>query len=560
MDSKEIERQLNQLAREYSDTLSERLGDIAKSIDQLEAGRVPAGGIKELYRQVHKLSGSAATFGYPKLGRSARQLELDLRYIIDHGQSIESRALANLRLGIQRLYQLAAEGPSSDFLILSDRAEERPQQTRKEQRGYLIYIIEEELAAGREMAAQLVHFGYEVEVFGSVAEVVRATQERCPAALIVDVEYAGTELLPVRNASLELDENRRTDKEFPIVFTSVRGDWQARLAAVRAGGNAYMLKPVDVPALVSYLDRLLMRHKQEPYRILIIDDDPRLASHYALVLQKAGMHAQTLNDPEKIFKAMVEFRPELILMDIYMEKVSGIEAAQVVRQHQELFSIPVVFLSTEEDLDKQLLALQQGDDFLQKPIRDDHLVQAVVHRAERTRALGALMYYDGLTGVLNHSCLKQQLDAELARASRQNSCLSFVLLDLDHFKRVNDEYGHAAGDRVLKSIANLLQDRLRQMDQVGRYGGEEFGVILPETEGAVAMKIIDELRERFANIRHLAGDKTFICTFSAGIAITQNGATDTKTLIETADHALYQAKENGRNQIVVANQNVPSAE
>ncbi len=555
MDTTEIEQQLQQLAREYSESLSERLGSIAITIDQLEAGRVPAGGLKELYRQVHKLSGSAATFGYPKLGQSARQLELDLRFIIDHGQNIDARALTNLRLGVQRLYQLAAEGPAQDAVNRDEPTQTLPLQTRQDQLGYQVYLIEEEAPVGREIAAQLGNFGYEVKVFAVVEEAAKALQESIPAVLIMDVEYAGEKLTPAQLASL-VDHKSPQNEPLSVVFTSARGDWEARLAAVRAGGSAYMMKPVDVPALVSYLDRLLMRHKQEPYRILIIDDDPKLADHYALVLQKAGMHAQTLNKPEMIFKAMVEFRPELILMDIHMEKVSGIEAAQVVRQHQELFSIPVVFLSTEEDLDKQLLALQQGDDFLEKPIRDDHLVKAVAHRAERTRALGALMYYDGLTGVLNHSCLKQQLDAELARASRQNSRLSFVLLDLDHFKKVNDQYGHAAGDRVLKSIANLLQDRLRQIDQVGRYGGEEFGIILPETDGDIALKIIDELRERFANIHHLAGRETFSCTFSAGIAVSLKGATETKTLIEIADQALYQAKENGRNQIVVAGQDV----
>jgi len=209
-----------------------------------------------------------------------------------------------------------------------------------------------------------------------------------------------------------------------------------------------------------------------------------------------------------------------------------------------------VFLSSETNLDIQLQTLEQGDDFLQKPISDTHLVSAARTRIERARTLGRLMYHDSLTGLLNHITLKLHLETELARCQRQGQELCYVMLDLDGFKQVNDRFGHQSGDRVLKSLAHLLQERLRKTDQLGRYGGDEFGVILPNTTVDTAFEIIDEMRVRFSQLRYLGDDKEFSLTLSAGIAASRRGG-GLEQLMSDADAAMYQAKSGGRNQVCV---------
>jgi diguanylate cyclase (GGDEF)-like protein len=205
----------------------------------------------------------------------------------------------------------------------------------------------------------------------------------------------------------------------------------------------------------------------------------------------------------------------------------------------------------ENNLDMQLEAIHiGGDDFLTKPIQPDQLVLAVTSRVRRSLILRSLMVRDSLTGLLKHTILKERLEAEVVRAQRQTARLVFAMIDIDLFKSINDTHGHATGDRVIKSLARLLQQRLRKSDVIGRYGGEEFGVILPDTDSAAALTVLDELRAGFAHIRQQSGEAAFYITFSCGMAEYPQ-YTDADSLIEAADHALYQAKHAGRNLVVL---------
>jgi diguanylate cyclase (GGDEF)-like protein len=236
-------------------------------------------------------------------------------------------------------------------------------------------------------------------------------------------------------------------------------------------------------------------------------------------------------------------------MDMYMPGCTGEELAKVIRQQEAYVSVPIVFLSTETDTGRQLAAMQiGGDDFLTKPIRPEHLVSAVAARVHRYRVLRSYMERDSLTGLLNHTRLKEQLEVEVKRARRQGRSLAFVMIDIDRFKLVNDTYGHPTGDRVIKSLSHLLQQRLRRTDIIGRYGGEEFAVILTDTDGPTAIKLLDEIRAAFAQVRQQADGGEFSVTFSGGVAELSrfDSAAD---LGSAADRALYQAKREGRNRV-----------
>jgi diguanylate cyclase (GGDEF)-like protein len=161
------------------------------------------------------------------------------------------------------------------------------------------------------------------------------------------------------------------------------------------------------------------------------------------------------------------------------------------------------------------------------------------------------MVRDGLTGLLNHTETKGQLSIELARAKRREAPLAFAMIDLDNFKTVNDTYGHPTGDRVLKNLSRLLQQRLRKTDVIGRYGGEEFAVILIDTDGSTAFEVLDEIRAGFGQILQLSGNVEFSTTFSCGIAVFPDYP-DAASLNAAADRALYEAKNSGRNQVILA--------
>ncbi len=247
-----------------------------------------------------------------------------------------------------------------------------------------------------------------------------------------------------------------------------------------------------------------------------------------------------------------EFSPELILMDLYMPQCGGNELAELIRQQETYIGTPIVFLSAENNIEKQLSAMQHGaDDFLTKPIITNHLVAAVSSRADRFRKLRSLMFKDSLTGLYNHTTMAEILTRELDRATRSGGNISYAMIDIDHFKTVNDSYGHAAGDNVIKALSRLLRQRLRKSDYVGRYGGEEFAVIMPDTDAITAVKVIEDIRTSFAELKQLVGSHEVFCTFSAGVADRSNSDT-LGSLAIAADRALYQAKQQGRNRIVSA--------
>lgn len=510
--------------------------------------------LKLLHYLAHKLTGSGATFGFNAVSDEARALETLAKEMLDCAvpSSAERRAQISAYLeNLQRAAGQREKKSGANYWRESGAPVPRAPDSTGENR--LIYLVEDDLILAQDLALQLDNFNYTTHVFHSLTEFRQAMRQAIPAALIMDMG------LPDGNgadAIAEIQEGRTTP--LPVIFLSVRGDLEARLAGVRAGGAAYFTKPVDIGAMVDTLDALTAQKAPESYRILIVDDTPSLARYFALTLQEVGMVTEVVTDPMNIMQALVEFAPELILMDMYMPGCNGLELAMVIRQQEAYVGIPIVFLSAETDLNKQLEAMRQGgDDFLVKPIQPDHLISAVTSRVRRYHILRSFMTRDSLTGLYNHTTTKDLLNNAAGLARRHNAPLAFAMIDIDHFKSVNDTYGHATGDRVIKSLTRLLQQRLRKTDIIGRYGGEEFAVALIDADATRAENIMNEIRVSFEQIRQRVDDRDFNVTFSCGVAIfPPNGSAS--EFNEAADKALYEAKRGGRNRVVLADSKVSS--
>jgi len=339
---------------------------------------------------------------------------------------------------------------------------------------------------------------------------------------------------------------------FPIIFTSDSNNQSLRLRALQAGGIAFFHKPVDVVHLVDKLDQISTTHTSIPSRVLVIEDQPTIAGYYQMILKIADMDTRVITDPLQTLEVIEEYHPDLILMDLYMPSSTGIELTKLIRQIDEYMGIPIVFLSSETDFDKQaeVMALG-GDDFITKPMKSTYLVSIVKNRLERLKTLRTYIVHDSLTRLLNHTSFRLQLIHEVNRCMRQNTQLALAMIDLDHFKHVNDTYGHPTGDLVLKSLSLILKQRLRKSDIIGRYGGEEFAVLLLDQDGDTAARVINEIRNNFSEVRHKTPQQgLFSVSFSCGIA-TYPKCPNVPLLIEAADRALYNAKASGRNQVVV---------
>ena len=545
-----VQAKLRDLRTAFIEQLPGKVRQIEDACAELRQGGWDPRKAESLAQLLHTLAGTAGTFGFSEIRTASRGLESELRTIVSEGRNPDSGALASIAEKISALNNHPDESGKFDFSgqrIIHSVPSRTPPASRGNNR---VFFVEDGLPSVDSLASQIHYYGYEVVTFKSMSGMREALKTATPLLIIIDMSYAGSGTDNDTVAEFQQDREIR----IPVVFLSDRADFEARLEAVRAGGNAYITKPVSVGRLVDRIDYLAEKRPHESYRILIVDDEPLLADFHATVLQQAGMTIAVVTDPVQVLKSMTDFRPDLILMDVYMPGCSGMELARVIRQDESFIDIPIVFLSSETDINRQLTAMSRGgDDFLTKPIQPEHLIASVTYRADRHRALRSFMIFDGLTGLLNHTRTKEQLDSEVARAFRQKADHTFALIDIDHFKSVNDTHGHPVGDQVIKSLSRLLKQRLRTTDTVGRFGGEEFAVIFTDTNGPTAQKIMSELREDFSKIQQRGRGEVFSVTFSCGVASLAQGFSGSR-MIDAADKALYEAKRSGRNRVVLASQ------
>ena len=409
-----------------------------------------------------------------------------------------------------------------------------------------IYILLQDHERAQRLSTQLEFFELSAVAFDSPGAFRQAMVERHPAAIVMEVDFAG----PNQGLALAEEVQVGLEQKLPLLFFSQHEtDTPTRLAAVRAGGQAFLTGTLEVSSLMEKIEVLTCVAQYEPYKVLIIDDSRAQALHTERLLNSAGIITRTLTEPIQTMAELADFQPDLIILDMYMPTCTGTELAKVIRHNDRYVSVPIIYLSAEDDMDKQLDAMSEGgDDFLTKPIQPRHLITTVRNRAARARHLKARMVRDSLTGLFNHTHILQLLEDCTFRARRENRPLSFAMLDLDHFKRVNDCYGHPMGDRVIKSLALYLKQRLRKTDFIGRYGGEEFAIVMPDTDQESAYNVLNLIRQRFCEIHYPAHPNDLWCSFSAGV-VQLHGESDSLKMASQADEALYFAKNNGRNQV-----------
>lgn len=498
----------------------------------------------------HRLSGSAGTFGYSALGEAAGMLENCVCSVLSEPRSAAGR-LAEIETLIERVTN-ACHSEDAPSEIATPPPSPQSQRARSDQ---LVFLAEDDAELRMHLGIQLGHYGYDARTFPAPEPMLVALAEETPSVIVTDIAFGSHDL-----GGIEVVKRLRAlgHTDIPVIFVSGRTDFESRLEAVRGGSSAYLVKPVDLNALLDRLDALTGSREEEPIRIMVIDDDHRLGSYFCAVLGASGMRAKLIVDPTAAMVELLDFGPDVILMDLHMPECTGAELAAVIRQQDSLAGIPIIYLSGESDLKMRRTAMEVGGDgFLTKPINDELLVAVAKSRARRSRGVRALMVRDGLTGLLNHAAVMERLDVEIARAKRDKKPLSVALIDVDRFKSVNDTYGHLRGDQVLKALGRLLQQRFRKTDLVGRYGGEEFIAILPSADGAAATRIMEELRSNFETIEHRSDHGTFSVTFSCGISSVPPDTTK-GSLLETADQALYTAKGAGRNRVIEAGPRPPN--
>ena len=291
----------------------------------------------------------------------------------------------------------------------------------------------------------------------------------------------------------------------------------------------------------------------ESMTILIVDDVEANITILQRTLASVGYNISVAFNGQKALDLVPKLKPDLILLDIMMPGIDGYEVCRRLKQSDVSKYIPVIFITAKGDTESIVEGFDVGAvDFIMKPFKVKEVCARVHTHLTLSAALNKLIQdseTDPLTGLFNRRTFLKRIEEEAMRFRRYQKPFSILFGDIDFFKKINDTYGHAAGDAVLINISNILKTEKREIDQVARWGGEEFLILLPETDVAGAVQHGNKIREMISAKPFIYEGQEINITMSFGVSI-YNGDTSIEKTIDLADQRLYRAKESGRNKVV----------
>jgi diguanylate cyclase (GGDEF)-like protein len=307
-------------------------------------------------------------------------------------------------------------------------------------------------------------------------------------------------------------------------------------------------------------------------KILVVDDVAVNVQLLTTYLTSVGYNVIAARDGQEALEKAGSCNPDLVLLDVMMPKFNGFEVCERIKSNELTRIIPVIMVTALNEIEDKIKATEAGaDDFISKPFNKLELLTRVksllrikeLHDQLNVKIkeleiaqeqLRQLAITDGLTELFNHRYFKEHLEQELYRANRHHSEVSLIMIDIDHFKRYNDSYGHPAGDALLRTVGKLLKENIRKIDLAARYGGEEFCLVLADTNKAAAGLVAEKMRRlvegySFDSMQRHTGNGRI--TISLGVATFPVDAGTSNELVKLADQRLYNAKQLGRNQVVI---------
>lgn len=436
-------KELERIGRQYREKLPEKLREVHDIFYSIDPVLWPGENVAHLIRRLHALRGSAATFGFTEIAQRATEIEHELALLAARPYGPAEFKWREIGQRIQHLsgMDLNEQQPASSGASSAMQLRDRPQSP-------LVDLVEDDGEEAQFIAEVLRYAGFHVRHFSSGIEYRKNwNNENFPApdAIIMDMILPSGDLAGAETITAIKPDHLIS----PVIFLSQRDDMQARLRALRAGATRYLVKPVDTLHLINLLDALTSRQPDDPYRILLVDDEPKLLEVQAEMLRMSGMSVRTLTNPMQTLETMKAFKPDVLLLDVYMPEVTGPEIAAIIRDSDEHLNLPILFLSAEQDISQQLMALSLGgDDFLVKPLRQDHLVAAVSARARRARQ--STVVFERLMQVTER--------LRISNRTVDQHCLSMVLDDHQKVIAVNQRFEELAHLRACDVESKALND------------------------------------------------------------------------------------------------------
>jgi diguanylate cyclase (GGDEF)-like protein len=544
-----VASELKAVWEKYRQSYSDRLSIIKQAITSLQNGTLTPTQQQEAEKEAHTLTGSLGCFGLDTASQISRQIQQLLKQekglesveITQIGQLVTQLQQEILQYGCEHQIQYLPSAPTISSASL--------------------LIVDDDLPLAKQMAIEATNWGFKAEIAVNLQQAQEFLTHHFDVILL-DINFADS----TENGLDFLALVRHQYPEIPVVMLTAENSFPRRVEAARLGSQCFLQKPIPASQVLATVIQVIQQVNQPVARLLIVDDDPGLLNLLRTLLAPSGYHLTLLDQPHKFWETLEQTVPDLLILDVEFSVVSishqnseqvsvwsGFDLCQVVRSDARWNRLPVLFLSSHTDLETIQRSFAVGaDDFLTKPIVPTELLTRVRTRLEQ-RQLWKVVEIDALTGLSLRRKALQDLTRLLQLAQRQQQPFSLAVLDLDHFKSVNDQYGHEIGDRVLNYFGKLLNQSFRQEDVVGRWGGEEFVVGMYGTSREDGIRRLAQVLQQFSQSSFIALDGTkFKVTFSAGIAQVPDDGKDLQTLYQKADIALYQAKAQGRNCICSA--------
>lgn len=526
----ELDQALETLRREYLAEAPARLGELRKDIGAFLAGEQDA--VASLLTRFHRLAGSGGSYGFPEVSRMAREAEHWLRA----GQEPDldaSRKLDEIVAGIAQAFDNAGSqlDPAQEPLPPSEF-------------GWCARVVAGTNELRSAMADALRSVGYEVQAGSDQEEASVVPVSETPDFVVISADERIADPYAVAAAW----SGRRTLRPRSIVIVDPQGGLDPyRLVA--AGVDAVIRSDRIAQELPEYA-KMLARMGTPPASVLLVGPE-RGSDDVIGWLQHANFRVSHSSRSLEVPDLLARHLPDLVLMDGYGMEPDPLTLTRMIRQDPRFSLLPIILMSERDSPQDRVRALRAGaDHFVPRPPDRALLLQLVTSRAGRGRQIRELVHRDGLTGLLNHATLRAELDHALEYARRHREQVAFLMIDVDHFKRVNDTYGHLAGDQVLRHIAQVFQTTVRASDIVGRYGGEEFGMILRRTSAEGAGILGGKLREALVSSPAATSDGLIIpVRVSIGVAAFPEDGSTANALTAAADRALYGAKSSGRDRV-----------
>lgn len=509
---------------------------LEQAIKTLVAGTLTAELEQQALREAHLLIGSLASFGFAEASRLSREIEQIFRAGVKQSQAQVER-LEQLVVALrQELERCSATGEPPAPEISTVKHQPR------------LLIVDNDVHLGKQLIKETTIWGIQALVATNITQVQDALASYWPDVVLLDLCFD----YDVDSGLKLLAELRTTHPNLPVLVFTDKADFANRVKVARLGGQIFLPKPLPTASVMAAVTQVLQRADIVEAKILVVDDDPQMLDVLRTLLAAWGFQLILVDNPQHFWSRLEQSHPDLLILDVEMPQVSGIELCQVVRNDLRWSELPVLFLSAHMDaITVNRLFTAGADDYVSKPVLGPELIARVLNRLERTHILHRLAQTDVLTGVANRRKSIPELTRLLHLAQRQAQPLCLIILNFDRFNQVNNQHGHDAGEQVLRRFGALLQQTFRSADVVARWGGEEFVVgLYAATRFQSRVRLIELLEiMRQQEFTSASGEK-FRVTFSGGISQYPENGTDLQALYRSADAALYHAKAKGGNQIV----------